>query len=136
MPRFGSASLAQLATCDPRLQHILNEAIKHFDFSVLEGHRGQIAQDAAYAKGFSTVRWPHSKHNVAPSRAVDIAPYPIDWSEKATAQQRFILLAGFILCISAQQGIAVRWGGDWNRNLDTRDEGAFRDLPHFELADP
>ncbi len=29
-------------------------------------------------------------------------------------------------------GVKVRWGADWNRNGDWRDE-KFRDWPHFEL---
>ena len=47
-----------------------------------------------------------------------------------------MLLAGFILCIAAQKGIKLRWGGDWDNDFDTRDEGRFRDLPHFELLEP
>jgi hypothetical protein len=119
---------------------VLNAVITVFDFSVLEGHRGQEAQERAYAKGLSKVHWPFGKHNSQPSKAVDIAPYPIDWGDgkdpqqAEAARQRFCLLAGFVLCTAQRMGIKLRWGGDWNGNLDTRDE-KFRDLGHFEIVD-
>lgn len=140
MPLFGSASKKQLETCDERLQRLFNAVILYFDFTVLEGHRGQEEQDRAYAKGLSKVRWPNGKHNSFPSKAADIAPYPIDWGDgedpiKAEAsRQRFCLLAGFVLATAIQLGIKVRWGGDWNGNLDTRDE-KFRDIGHFEILE-
>lgn len=132
MPKFSRASLAQLATVHPDLQRVLQEAIKLVDFSVLEGHRGKAAQDAAYAKGASKVRWPNGKHNTTPSRAVDVAPYPIDWSEKSTALARFAFLSGVLHATAARLGVKIRFGWDWNRNLDPRDE-RFLDWPHVEL---
>ena len=39
MPSFGARSQTNLDTCDPELIRLLNEAIKHVDFSVIEGHR-------------------------------------------------------------------------------------------------
>lgn len=132
MPKFSPASLKQLETCDTRLQNVLNRAILSFDFTVLEGHRGEEAQNRAYAKGLSQKRWPEGKHNSLPSKAVDIAPYPIDWSSREAARQRFVYLAGWIMASAAAVGVKLRWGGDWNGNQDTRDEH-FRDLGHFEI---
>jgi peptidoglycan LD-endopeptidase CwlK len=134
VPTFSARSRDQLATCDQRLQVILNEAIKLVDFSVIEGHRGEEAQNKAFDKGLSKVRWPNGKHNSFPSRAVDIAPYPIDWSERAAALARFAFISGVIHTIAARLGIAIRFGWDWNRNLDPRDE-SFLDWPHVELVD-
>lgn len=134
MPSFSAASRKQLATLHPDLQKVLNEAIRYIDFSVVEGHRGKAAQDAAYAKGLSKLPWPRGQHNANPSRAVDLAPYPIDWSDQPKAVERFVYLAGFVMCTARRLGIPLRWGGDWTRNDDMRDEGAFRDRPHFELA--
>jgi len=133
MATFSAASEKQLATLHPDLQRVLRLAIRHFDFVVVEGHRGKEAQNAAYAKGFSKVRWPHGNHNTLPSKAVDLAPYPIDWSDRAAALERFAFMAGVVTTCAEQLGVPLRWGGDWNDNEDTRDEGAFRDRPHFEL---
>lgn len=135
MPKFGEESLAALATAHPRLQEVANEVIKYFDFKVLEGHRGEAAQNDAYARGVTQVRWPNGKHNKKPSLAIDVAPWPIDWSNKEAAHQRFVLLAGFFLGIGAMLGYKLRWGGDWDGDRDTRDE-RFRDLPHIELLEP
>ena len=135
MASFSSRSREALATCDPRLQRIAEKAIEMVDFTVLEGHRGQEAQDAAYAKGLSKVRWPRGNHNKLPSRAFDFAPFPIDWSNKATALARFAFVAGVMHRIAHELGIRIRFGWDWNRNLDPRDE-TFLDWPHVELDEP
>lgn len=134
MPTFSEASKKQLETLHPDLQRVLMLAIKHFDFTIVEGHRGQKAQDEAFAKGLSKVKWPNGNHNTLPSQAVDLAPYPIDWSNKAKALERFVFMAGVVTTCAEMLGIPIRWGGDWNDNEDMRDEGRFRDYPHFELV--
>lgn len=131
MPSFGKASEERLATCDPRLQSVLREAIKHRDFTILCGFRDEAAQNDAVAKGNSKTPWPNSKHNRQPSLAVDIAPYPIDWTDTGS----FSYLAGYIVRIGDELGVKLRWGGDWNQNGKTKDE-KFLDMPHIELVDP
>lgn len=120
-----------LKSCDMRLQLVLNAAIKHMDFSILEGHRGKAEQDEAYRTGKSKVRWPNGMHNKVPSLAVDIAPFPIDWSDT----ERFVYFAGFIMGVAASHDVKLRWGGDWDRDTEVEDE-TFRDLGHFELVQP
>jgi len=127
---FGKRSRDALASCDRRLQDILNEAIKTHDFAVLCGFRDEFEQNKAVAEKRSTKVWPNSKHNSYPSRAVDIAPFPIDWSDTA----RFARLVGYIERIAFEQGKRIRWGGDWNGNGRTKDE-RFVDMPHLELVD-
>ena len=131
MPSFGPQSEKHLETCDPRLQRVLREAIKHRDFSILCGHRDQAAQDEAVRKGNSKAPWPTSKHNRVPSLAVDIAPYPIDWTDSLA----FATLAGYILRIGDELGVSLRYGGDWDRDGKSKNE-KFLDLPHIELVDP
>lgn len=135
MPSFGSHSKKQRATLDKRLQKILDEAIEYFDFQIVEGHRGKAAQDKAFATGASKLRWPYGNHNKMPSLAADLAPWPIDWSNKATALARFAFLMGVIHKVAKDQGTKVRFGLDWNRNLDPRDE-SFVDWGHVELDEP
>lgn len=130
MPKFGKASLDKLATCDDRLQRVFNEVIKYFDCTVIEGHRGEAAQNKAFAEGKSKLKYPQGKHNKTPSLAADVLPYPIDWND--TNRMRYF--AGFVVGIAASMGITIRWGGDWNQNTELKDN-SFNDLPHFELAD-
>jgi peptidoglycan L-alanyl-D-glutamate endopeptidase CwlK len=134
MPAFSTFSLEQLRTLDERLQKVLVQVIGYYDFKVLEGFRGEQAQNAAYFRGASKLRWPFGKHNRNPSLAVDIAPYPIDWANSEAARQRFCYLAGHVMAEARHLGIKLRWGGDWDGDQDTRDE-KFRDLGHFELID-
>lgn len=128
MPTFSALSAARLATCHQKLQDVLNEAIKQVDFTIICGHRGQEEQDEAVRLGRSKLSWPLSKHNTMPSLAVDIAPYPVDWQDTA----RFARLYGYIERIAHEQGVKLRWGGDWNSNWRTSDE-KFLDMPHVEL---
>lgn len=130
MPSFGKSSQDKLATCDPRLQKVFNEVIKHFDCTVIEGHRGEEAQNKAFAEGKSKLKYPQGKHNKIPSLAADVLPYPIDWND--TNRMRYF--AGFVVGIAATMGIKLRWGGDWNQNTELKDN-SFNDLPHFEIAD-
>ncbi|MEM6817200.1 MAG: M15 family metallopeptidase [Pseudomonadota bacterium] len=127
---FSGRSQKALSTIDPKLQAVLKEAIKYKDFTVLEGHRGRERQEKMYREGKSKLRFPQSKHNYHPARAVDIAPYPIDWSNI----REFDYLAGLVVGIGAQMGINIRWGGDWDRDGELSDNG-FNDLPHLELVD-
>lgn len=122
MPSFSGTSLAALRTADPRLQSIMHEVIKYFDFTVLVGYRGKEDQDKAVAEGNSKTPWPASKHNTQPSKAVDVAPYPIDWKDTT----RFARLMGHIERVASEQGIKIRLGMDFT---------TLRDFPHVELID-
>jgi peptidoglycan L-alanyl-D-glutamate endopeptidase CwlK len=132
MPKFGKRSLARLNTCDAEIQVLFEEIVKHFDCTVLCGHRPKDKQDdlQGYDPPRTKVSWPNSKHNSNPSRAVDVAPYPIDWEDR----ERFHLFAGFVLGVSEMLGVRLRWGGDWDSDLEV-DDNDFDDLPHFELVD-
>lgn len=108
----------------------MNVAIKYFDFVVLNGHRNALVQNELHARGVSKVIWPHSKHNKVPSKAVDIAPYPIDWNDT----DRFYMLGGFIMAVASLLKVPLRWGGDWDGDTQVKDQNFF-DLGHFELDD-
>lgn len=131
MPRFSSRSLERLETCDPRLQAIFNVVIRNFDCTILEGYRGEEAQNEAYRAGKSTLKYPESKHNRRPSLAVDVAPYPIDWDDT----ERFYYFGGYVVGIADSLRIDVRWGGDWDSDTLVHDQSFF-DLPHFEAREP
>lgn len=127
---FSIRSEERLATCHADLQQLFREVIKHTDCTILEGHRDQQAQDEYFAAGRSKLQWPNSRHNVLPSKAVDVIPHPFkteDWNNIG----RFAMFAGVVLGIATKLGIPIRCGIDWNRNLDPSDNWV--DAPHFEL---
>ena len=126
MPKFGKKSLAELRGLDSGLVNVLNQAIKHFDFSVIEGMRSLETQTQYVADGVSKTL--KSKH--LEGKAVDIAPYPVDYDDT----ERFVYLGGFILGVASQLGVKLRWGLDWDMDTYTKDTN-FRDLGHFELVD-
>ena len=134
MPKFGGASTRHLETCDPRLQAVFNEVIKHFDCSVICGYRNEADQNDAFAKGRSKLKFPHGNHNKSPSRAVDVMPYPVNWSGASGNVEQITLFAGFVLGVAATMGIKIRWGHDWNRDMKP-DVRGFVDRPHYELVD-
>lgn len=128
MPSFSKRSKDALSTVHPDLKELFMEVIQFYDCIVLEGHRDKIAQDAAVAAGNSKTPWPKSKHNSLPSRAVDAAPFPLNWKDR----ERFIYFAGYVKATADQMGIRLRWGGDWDNDNDMADN-KFDDLVHFEL---
>ncbi len=122
MPKFSNRSKERLSTCDQRLQDIMNEAIKEFDFSVLEGHRTLARQKQLFDEGRSQIDGirKKGKHNYTPSRAVDVVPYPVDWNNI----ERFKQLAVVIKRIAKEKGVTLIHGADWK---------SLRDWPHYQI---
>jgi len=138
MPKFGRRSKSRLKGVDARLVSVLNEVVKYFDITVIEGLRSQERQNELVEQGKSKTKF--GKH--VQGKAVDIAPYPIDWN----ARDDFHYLGGFVLGIAAKLGVNVRWGGDWSspsldkdvmagREQRTTKDNGFDDLVHFEIRD-
>ncbi len=132
MPRFGKRSKERLEGVDSRLVSVLNEVVKYFDITVIEGLRSQKRQNKLVAEGKSKTKF--GKH--VQGKAVDIAPYPIDWN----ARDDFHYLGGFVLGVASRMGIDVRWGGDWSdsslsKNARTTKDNNFDDLVHFEIKE-
>ena len=123
MPRFCKSSKSRLKGLDPRLVVVLERVCKHFDITVIEGLRSQKRQNELVKQGKSKTKF--GKH--VQGKAVDIAPYPIDWT-----RDRFYFLAGLVFAKADELGIKIRWGGDWDNDKDFKDQ-SFDDLPHFEL---
>jgi len=135
MPKFGTRSSTNLAQAHPELQRLFNEVIKHYDCSVICGHRGEEEQNTAYAEGRSKLKFPESKHNKTPSLAVDVVPYftnppHIRWPDK----DKFYEFGGFVQGVAKVLGINIRWGGNWDMDDELKDQ-TFFDLPHFEIKE-
>ena len=120
MPIFSARSRANLSTCHPDIQRVLEAAIKRVDFAVICGHRSMAEQNRCYQEKASEHQWPNSRHNSLPSQAVDCAPVPIDWDDI----QGFRDMAKVILEVAKEVGVELQWGGDWF---------TFKDFVHFQL---
>lgn len=130
MASFGKKSRERRDTCNEKLRGVLDEAIKHYDFSIVWGHRGREAQNKAFEAGRSKVSFPRSKHNSVPSDAVDITPYPMGY--EATYEQ-FYEMATYILHAASALGVRIRWGGHW-KNYTGKGPND-RDWAHFEIME-
>ena len=126
MPRFGKTSKKRLEGVDTKLVNILNELIKIMDVTIIEGLRTSERQEELLKKGATKVKY--SKH--MEGKAVDLAPYPIDWKNR----DGFHYMGGMIRGIAKQLNVKVRWGGDWDSDGDVKDNG-FDDLVHVEILD-
>ena len=132
MPRLGKRSKKRLEGVDSRLIDLLERVCKYFDITVIEGKRSQERQNMLVEQGKSKTKF--GKH--VQGKAVDIAPYPIDWN----ARDDFHYLGGFVLGIATQMGLNIRWGGDWSdsslsQNQRTTKDNSFDDLVHFEIKE-
>lgn len=121
---LGTVSKIRLSQCDTRLQQLITAVAAGVDsgechlvndITVLCGFRNEADQNAAFERGTSKLRWPHSKHNSRPARAVDIAPYPVNWLNTAA----FKTLREYVLKKAAELKLPVRTI-EW-------------DLPHYEI---
>lgn len=119
MPQFSEKSQQRLSTCTQNLQDLFNEVIKERDCTILEGHRDEEAQNRAFKEGRSKAKFPQSKHNTFPSKAVDVVPYPIDWEDI----DRFYEFADYVHSVASRLNIKVKWGGTFKN---------FFDAPHWE----
>ena len=94
-------------------------------------------QNALFDTGMSKVRWPDSKHNInrdgenePGSLAIDVAPFPIDWDNRAG----FLFMAGLITQSATENGVIIRYGGDWDMDDILVKDQSFQDLGHFEIV--
>lgn len=126
MAKFSKRSQDNLTTCHDDLQRLFSEVIKYFDCTIIEGHRSKLRQQKLYEKGVTKTL--NSKHNMMPSRAVDVVPYPIDWEDR----EQMHLFAGIVLGLAHSMNIKIRWGGDWDMDGNVKNN-RFDDLVHFEL---
>jgi peptidoglycan L-alanyl-D-glutamate endopeptidase CwlK len=135
MAEFSQKSLSKLDTCHHDLQILAKYVVKYWDCSVIHGLRTKEEQDDLYAKGYSKLKFPNSKHNVLPlSHAVDLVPYPSLYS----SEKNTLAFSGYVLGVADflyETGVIkhrIKSGGDWNLDRDY-DDTRFWDPLHFEI---
>ena len=156
---LGQRSLSRLDGVHPDLVRVVKRAAAMAtadeDFTVLEGVRSKEKMcvnygkgrtgaqceakgvPASYAKpGEAKVTWlsnpflsNHRRMADGYGRAVDLAPFPVDWKNLG----RFDRLAKLMFRAASIEGVAIRWGADWDEDGRPRERGE-SDSPHFELG--
>ena len=130
MYSYGIKSTKELASCTDDIQKVFNAAIKIRDISITEGTRNDERQNKLFDEGKTKLRFPDSKHNSWPSRAVDAIPYPTtqeDWENREYWVEWSSWLKGF----ASGMGITLISGFDWDNDYDLTDQSFF-DGPHFQ----
>jgi len=136
---LGPKSRERLIGVHPKLVAVVEMAIQltKQDFMVLEGVRSPARQAELYAQGRTKpgpkVTWTlKSNHFVNPTtgfgHAVDLVPYPVDWSHK-----KLDVVAKAMFAAADTLDTPIRWGADWDRDGKPREKGE-SDSPHFELV--
>jgi len=143
MPKFSNSSYSKLSSCHPDLQRLFNEVIRHWDCTIIFGHRSPAEQNDLFMKGRAivdgkvqivdsdevvTYRDGYEKislHNELPALAVDVMPYfseepHIRWTD-IDSLQRF---GHYVKGMADGLNIEIEWGGDWR---------SFKDYPHYQI---
>lgn len=145
MPNYklGAASLGRLGKVDLNLQKVVKRAIEitSQDFTITQSLRTREECAINYGKGRTAaqcvaknvpaiyaqpalpkVTWlanPYASKHVE-GKAVDLAPYPIDWNTLS----KFEAIAVAMKQAAKELNIKITWGGDWVSS---------KDYPHFEV---
>lgn len=121
MPSFSAKSKKNLAEAHPLLQKLFNAVILKTDCMVLDAQRNKQQQEQAFKLGHSHAHFGQSAHNWSPAVAVDVVPYPLDWTDTKSFQA----LAKIVLATAKELDIPIEWGGSW---------ATLKDMPHYELS--
>jgi len=131
--KYGEVSTKRLheATQDLKTVFVFALNLGLIDITILEAHRSESKQNRLRALGRSRLRYPKSKHNSYPSRAIDAAPYingKVSFDHK-----HCIYLAGIITSVAKIYDVKIRWGGNWDMNGEPITDQHFQDLVHYEV---
>ena len=136
---WSSHSLKHKNTCCRSIQRLFDEVLKEVDCRYECGYRNKTEQNRLFELGISKVQWPDSKHNIFPSLAADVIPYPVIWPKIEDGIEKYSLdlgrlymFVGYVKGIAYELGISIRAGADWDNDFQVSDQ-TFHDLPHFEL---
>lgn len=146
MYKFGKRSILHYNTLHKDLQLILDELIKIYDVSVIEGVRSEDRQTKLFIEGKSQLdgvvkKSKHQANKDGVSMAVDILPYykgENAFSGKELDNSRFYFMMGLVkkitidLIKNKKISHDIRFGLDWDGDNIYNDSN-FHDLPHMEL---
>ena len=130
MAHFGRQSMRNLEGVHPLLVDWAFELVTVMDVKVVDGVRDLTRQREYVALGVSMTM--NSKHLIQGDgygHALDLAPYPVDWSD----HRRFYIMAGIGFGIAHKMNLPITWGGRWNPDDDQFHLPHFNDMGHFQI---
>ena len=99
-----------------------NYCILNFTSTILRGGSSKVS-------GVGSV---HNKGDPDLSMAVDVVPC-VKGKGAVWDSRQCCVLAGYVMARAYDFGYGIRWGGDWDMDLDVNDQ-TFNDLVHYELV--
>lgn len=132
MNKYSRTSIERLSTCNNQLQTLFRKVLPYHDHKIIQGHRTEAQHKMYMLEGKTKVNYSQTYHRFNPSKAVDVAPFPIRWNDSGS----FYVFAGVVKAVAQDLGIwgNLRWGGDWDRDGQYNDQ-SFNDLVHWEWHD-
>lgn len=123
--KFGEVSLQRQEGVHPSLREcaelVLSYGVLDLTVPPLGGLRTLEDQRGLVAKGASqTLNSLHRKQPTGYGHAIDLVPYPVNWSDI----ERFAIMGSLMFRAANDLNIPLEWGGHWRR---------FKDYPHFQL---
>jgi len=138
MYKFSKISMQRLETCVKIHQRLWRKVInkQEMDLFIACGWRGERDQNKAVLEGKSKVSWPNSRHNLYPSMAVDVCPYPERWSsiEAFERLEKLVWECWAEMPEDVRNEYTLVSGHDWDGDGDYTDQ-TFIDWPHWELQE-
>ena len=129
---FSKRSLEQLKGVDPRLQELMQNAIKvsPIDFGIPQfgGLRSAEEQQILFKKGVSKCDGFKLKSRHQSGKAIDI--YAFVAGKASWKKHHLALVAGVIISEAERIELNIKWGGTFGSN-----EFEGWDMPHFELIE-
>ena len=121
-------SLRNLGTCHIELQRLFSEVSKNMRCVVLCGYRDEETQNHMLNEGQTERKFPTSRHNEFPSRAVDVLPLELqNWPSK----EKLHYFGGYVHGVADQLGIKLNWGPYL---LYFDEAGTHSPYEHFEIV--
>lgn len=136
MYQLSQRSKQRISTTDERVQIIVEEAIRispiDFGIPAYGGKRTDEEQHELFEQGKSKCDGYSKRSRHQSGLAFDIFPYV---GGKADYDPRYcFMLAGVFLSVANDFGYKLKFGGDWDMDMDLDDQ-TFFDLVHFELVE-
>lgn len=132
---FGRKSTKNYALLTLNLRRVATRSLDYgiIDFLIDCSYRDPAEQDRLFKLRKSKVVWPNSKHNKLPAKAMDCVPYVA--GKASWNKLHCCVLAGIILAAGKEEGVTLRWGGNWDMDSEPITDQDFQDLAHFEEVD-
>lgn len=153
MNNWSQRSREQRQGCVWQLHVLFDRVLETVDCTWLEGYRHPYRQAQLFKE--KKTKLLHGKHNIFPSEAADVVPYPVRWPKKPGFIKRLWLrplknwmkdyarlyaFAGFVQGTAVEMkrhgeiDCDIRSGFDWDGDWDLHDQ-TFDDLPHHEIRE-